>query len=901
MTGRTLAHYQILDKLGEGGMGMVYKAHDAHLDRLVALKVLAEDRVASRASKERFVREARAASALNHPNIITIHDVASEDGADFIVMEYVQGQSLDALIPSDGLKPAEALRLAVQIADALAAAHVAGIIHRDLKPGNVMVTESGQVKVLDFGLAKQIEMAETSDARPTRTIGPQTEQGAILGTIEYMSPEQAEGKPLDFRTDIFSFGTLLYEMVTGRRAFEADSTAATLAALLRENPKLPSQVAKGIPPELERIIERCLRKQPERRFRSTFHLKLALEDLAHDLETGRPTKAGGRVQRSAATRWLWPAGIVLAAALFAAIWWGRRPEEAPPPSPMTLLTGDASLSIDPALSSDGKLVAYASDRAGDGDLDIWVQQRAGGAPIRLTKDPGVEREPRFSPDGNTIVYRSDRDGGGIYVIPALGGEARLVVKEGRNPRFSPDGTEIAYWVGRGTRGRVQVVPLRGGTPRDLLPETDQAAYPVWSPDGKHVLVRDFREQQYDAWVVPAAGGPAIRTGLYDYLRERGFEPWQQQVVWRWLPGDVLLFSARLGDSTNLWSIRISEGSWRVTGEARRITSGAGVDTSASAAAGVMAFASQRPSTDIYAAPLEPNRGVLTGEPVRLTERSSPHETPSVTERGDKVAYRASRFGSVDIWLLDPARGKDTALTSTATAEWNPAITWDGSGVIYYFCDPAADCLGYLLRQGEVVPEVLCKGCRDPALSRDGAWILHTDPAVHGLYLQERATGRRIALVRDARYNIWQPGLAPDGRWASFATERERDTCRVHIIPARGRGPVAESDWITIEGGRWNDKPRWSPDGNLLYFVSDRDGYLCIWAQDLDPATKRPRGAPRAVYHAHGSRRSLSNSEVSTLEISIARNRLVFNMTELAGSIWTTALQESVAEGSPPDR
>jgi Tol biopolymer transport system component/predicted Ser/Thr protein kinase len=900
MIGRTISHYQILEKLGEGGMGVVYKARDIHLDRFVAVKILPPEKVVDPERKRRFVQEAKAASALSHPNIIHVYDIDQADDIDYIAMEYVAGKRLDQLIPWHGMPLTDVLKCAVQIADALAAAHGAGIVHRDLKPGNVMVNDPGQVKVLDFGLAKQTETAESSEASDTRTMGPQTEEGTILGTIAYMSPEQAEGKPLDFRSDIFSFGTLLYEMVTGRRAFEADSTAATLAALLHENPKLPSEVVEGIPPELERIIERCLRKQPEKRFQSTSYLKFALEDIADDLEAGRPVRAGVKIERSATSRWLWLVTVPIGVAVIAAIWWGWRPGEAPQPAPLTLLTGDAGLSIDPTLSSDGKLVAYASDRAGDGDLDIWVQQRAGGAPIRLTQDPGVEREPMFSPDGNTIAFRSDRDGGGIYVIPALGREARLVVKGGRNPRFSPDGSEIAYWVGRGTRGRVQVVPPRGGTPRDLLPESDQGAYPVWSPDGKHVLMRDFREQQYDAWVVPATGGPAMRTGLYDYLRERGFEPWQQQVVWQWLPGNVLLFSARLGDSTNLWSIQVSEGSWKVTGEARRITSGAGVDTSPSVAAGVLAFASLRPSTDIYSAPLEPNRGVLTGDAVRLTERSSPHEMPSVTERGDKVAYRASRFGSLDVWLLDRTRGKDTALTSTPAGEWSPLITWDGSGVTYYFCDPR-DCLGYFLRQGEVIPELLCKGCRDPVLSRDGAWILHTDPAVHGLYLQERASGGRTALVHDARYNIWQPGLSPDGRWACFATERERDTCRVHIIPARGNGPVAESAWITIGAGHWDDKPRWSLDGNLLYFVSDRDGYLCIWAQDLDPVTKQPRGEPRAVYHAHGSRRSLANTEVSTLDISISRDKLVFNMTELAGSIWTTASHGGVAEGVGPAR
>jgi serine/threonine protein kinase len=223
MVDRTISHFEILEKLGEGGMGVVYKARDTHLDRFVALKVLPPERVADPERKRRFVQEAKAASALNHPNIITIHDIAQESGIDFIVMEYVPGKTVDELIPRKGMRLNKALKVAVQIADALAAAHTAGIIHRDLKPGNVMVTEDGRVKVLDFGLAKLTEIVAPGEDEATRTLKPATEEGAILGTVAYMSPEQAQGKPVDARSDIFAFGSLLYEMVAGRRAFQSDT------------------------------------------------------------------------------------------------------------------------------------------------------------------------------------------------------------------------------------------------------------------------------------------------------------------------------------------------------------------------------------------------------------------------------------------------------------------------------------------------------------------------------------------------------------------------------------------------------------------------------------------------------------------------------------------------------
>jgi serine/threonine protein kinase len=233
MTGHRLLHYEILERLGEGGMGVVYKARDTHLDRFVAIKVLPPERTADAARKARFVREAKAASALNHPHIVTIHDISSEGGRDFIVMELVTGKTLDELIGRKGLKLNEALKLGAQIADALAAAHAAGIVHRDLKPANLMVSDSGAVKVLDFGLAKLTESATESDQdAPTRTVRAQTEEGAVVGTAAYMSPEQAEGKRLDARSDIFSFGAVLYETITGRRAFPGESTAATLSAIL---------------------------------------------------------------------------------------------------------------------------------------------------------------------------------------------------------------------------------------------------------------------------------------------------------------------------------------------------------------------------------------------------------------------------------------------------------------------------------------------------------------------------------------------------------------------------------------------------------------------------------------------------------------------------------------------
>ena len=379
MIGQTISHYQILGKLGEGGMGVVYKARDTHLDRFVALKVLPPEKVADPERKRRFVQEAKAASALNHPNIITIYDIDTSGGVDFIAMEYVEGQTLSRLISRRPLPLEQALDYGVQIASALAAAHRAGITHRDLKPGNVMVTgpegsgHPGLVKVLDFGLAKLTEAGVPGEDQPTRTLQQQTEEGALLGTVAYMSPEQAEGKPVDSRSDIFSFGVLLYEMVSGRRAFERDSKLSTLSAILREEPK---PLGGDVPPELDRIVSRCLRKDPNRRSQHMGDVKVALEELR---EESVSAKLAAPATPAARRRpWLWGAPV-LAVLVAALAWWGlsawrqRVSERAPAGRIESIAVLPlANLSGDPAQEyfADGMTEALISDLAQIGALRV---------------------------------------------------------------------------------------------------------------------------------------------------------------------------------------------------------------------------------------------------------------------------------------------------------------------------------------------------------------------------------------------------------------------------------------------------------------------------------------------------------------------------------------------------
>jgi eukaryotic-like serine/threonine-protein kinase len=290
MIGTTVSHYRILEKLGEGGMGVVYKARDLRLDRFVCIKVLRAEQLKDESRKQRFVQEAKSASSLNHPNIITIHEIDQADGTDFIVMEFVAGKTLQQLIPSGGLPVADVLKYAIPIASALAAANAAGIIHRDIKPGNIMVGSNGIVKVLDFGLAKLTAQEENADG-VTQTLKAQTEEGTVVGTAAYMSPEQAQGKTVDARSDIFSFGAVLYEMLSGHRAFQGANRMSTLASILQQEPKPLTEFDSRIPREVERIVVRCLRKDPDRRFQHMADLKVALEELKEESDSGKLTSA----------------------------------------------------------------------------------------------------------------------------------------------------------------------------------------------------------------------------------------------------------------------------------------------------------------------------------------------------------------------------------------------------------------------------------------------------------------------------------------------------------------------------------------------------------------------------------------------------------------------------------
>jgi Tol biopolymer transport system component/predicted Ser/Thr protein kinase len=905
--GRTISHYRIAAKLGDGGMGVVWKARDTRLDRFVALKVLPAAMTGDPERKRRFVQEAKAASALNHPNIITIYEIDQAEGVDFIAMEFVPGKSLQQLISRKRLELNEALKYAIQLADALAAAHAAGIVHRDLKPGNIMVNEKGCLKVLDFGLAKLTEQGRAGESDRTQTVAgaPRTFEGTIAGTPSYMSPEQAQGMKLDGRTDIFSFGSLLYELVSGRRAFVGDSTTAVLSAIVRDEPKPAAEIVPGIPRALDRVLARCLQKDPNRRYQHAGDLKIDLQQASEDLVSGDSAiRDETPRKRNVGRRWWFAAAAACLAMAFAVGWRLHDPAAALPPWKLARLTTDAGLSDAPAISADGKLVAYSSDRGPGGERDLYVKQVAGGQPIRLTFDGAGNTAPDFSPDGSQIVFRSNRDGGGIYEVPAFGGEVRLLARDGLNPRFSPDGSQVAYWVGSPDvsaavpgNGAVWVVPVAGGQPRRVGPDFTNARFPVWSPDGKHLLIvgytsaKSMQSAFLDWWIVATDGGQPVRTGIYDALLRAGLQGRDsagtplstEPSVPRpgcWLAAtNSVIFPAGSGDTSNLWETALSRATGKASGAFTRMTAGAGNEVEPScASADAVAFTNLDIRTDVWSQPFDLDRGKPKGAMERITRGPAKREQPSLSSDGRYVAFAAAESGRLNIWLRELATGKESHVASSPLVQRYPAI--DASGGEIAFSVYENDGRSVYVSTPGGTPEKLCEGfVRATDWSRDGKTLLIFGGYPYQIDALDVASHRHAALLKHPTYNLLYGRFSPDNRWISFTARTQPIRARIAIAPLDGEKPVPESAWIRIAEAGAADWANWSPDGKTLYFTSPRDGHTCLWGQRLEAASHRPVGAVFAVQHFHG------NASIQQGGWAAAGGRIVMVLREHTGNIW----------------
>jgi Tol biopolymer transport system component/predicted Ser/Thr protein kinase len=748
--GTHLGPYEVLSLIGSGGMGEVYRARDTRLGREVAIKVLPPDRVTDADRRRRFVQEAQAASALSHPHIITIYEIESADGNDFIVMEYVRGKSLDAVIPRQGMRLNEALRIAIAVADALAAAHARGIIHRDLKPANVIVGTDGTVKVLDFGLAKLIRDADTPEEdSPTRTSHALVSApGTIAGTAAYMAPEQAMGGTVDARTDIFSFGAMLYEMVTGSRAFPGASTADTLSAVIRAEPKPPSAVVTEIQSDLEKVILRCLRKGPQRRYQHLDDVKVALEDIKEESESGASLPAGVvRKRRPRLIATFAAAALVIVIVAAVAAWLLLRSLQraaAPPAMRVVPLTTMAGLEFHPTFSPDGNQVAFTWNGPKQDNWDIYVTIVGSANERRLTSDPGEDVRPAWSPDGREIAFiRQQLDDSTIYVVSPLGGVERRVgdFHGADSIAWSPDGRWLAvgnsgylnfgmYVMGarpggRGPRG-IYLIPAEGGDPRPLIASQPGRAdsNPAFSPDGRRLSYVSCRSTG------KALGRADCNLYVVDVNTARASAGTSRLLtspqllegpVWT-RDGSAIIYTGASDVSPNspLWRTL-----WRVPVDGRGaperldIAGDAALNPALATSRDRLTFARVWRDADIYR--------FDAGRSAHLVAGSSFEETePRFSPDGRKLVFASARSaGLLDIWATDADGANAQQITHGPGVQGSPFWSPDARRIVFDSQGDDRRSHVWMIDSDGGAPRQLTTEAGDqvvPTWSRDGKWI-----------------------------------------------------------------------------------------------------------------------------------------------------------------------------------
>ena len=852
--GTRLGPYELLAPVGAGGMGEVWKARDSRLDRIVALKFSTTE------FSQHFEREARAISSLNHPHICQLYDV----GPNYLVMEFVDGRPL-----TGPLSVEKALHYAGQVLDALHAAHSQGIVHRDLKPANILVTKSG-AKLLDFGIARQLTPGLDAHTR-TATI-----KGELMGTLEYMSPEQLQGQPVDARSDLFAFGCVLYEWLSGRKPFPGPTPANVMSAILEREPA-PLDVA----PSLARVVRTCLAKDREQRFQTALDLKRNLEWSAESQPAAAPTR-----------RWATPSAIIagaLAVALAVALGSVLLRQPLPPPAEYfaTRLTYDDGLTTDPAISPDGKLIAFASDRSGDDHLDIYVQQTGGGPAVRLTQTVGDDHEPTFSPDGSTIVFRSEREGGGLYTMPTFGGDPRLLVQRGHDPRFSPDGRYIAYTTEKsGTdtvavSGRCYVIPAVGGQPRLVTPEFRGATWPIWIANQTLLFLGiSVSDPRLYWWATDVENpSPVISTLLPTSTRGAALNS----------EGNQLVFVSGAGDEVGgVWSMPFEPKTATATGAPRRLMMGMGDSVRvAVASGGTMVAARTHPAVNVWSLPLKGQAA-----PQQLTFDAAPKSLPDLSPDGRYVIFVQNRSGSDDVLVRDLSTGRETAIASTPLRESHPLFTAGGTQVaLAQYVQPAPATPGFKVFSYPTIggaPQLRAEisAGRFDQLSEDGRFVVRHAGPEPALTVYDLTTKAEEIIVRAPSRSIYQPRISRDGEWITFLVKADETDSRIYAARFRGTQPIPSTDWIPLTSGdAGDDKPRLTADRRRLYYTSEADGHRCIWIQPLDPETLRPIGAPVAFQHFHSARRSLARVLSNLQEIAIGGDQLIFNMAETTGNLW----------------
>ena len=816
MVGHTLGHFRITARLGSGGMGIVYRAHDEKLDRTVAIKLVGRETGATPADRARIVDEARASSALSHPNICTVYETGEIDGQAYIAMEYVQGRPLSELIPVNGLPSEAVVRYGAQIADALEHAHARGVVHRDLKTPNVVISADGRAKVLDFGLARRVpSIANEVMTRSSDAVAP----GPFAGTLPYMPPELLLGQETDERSDIWSLGVTLFEMATGELPFkgrnEYDMTAGILRAPL---PPLPAHV----PAMIRGVIQRCLLKDPAHRYQRAGEVRAALEAIQSDIALPPSIQPPARKIRG---RVLAAGGTVIAIA--AAVLVLQRQRE---PSRqigtgagrLTLALASDTPVFDPAISADGKMLCYAAEDAG-GQVDLFVRRVAGGALVRLTNNQARESAPRFAPDGERVLFTSRESADGVpelRMVPAFGGDAIATIPAAAAGVWSADGRRLAF-LKRGPSSRVDLtVANADGSSAQAILSSDSAypflREPAWAPDGRSVaIVRGTGGVAGEIWLVPAGGGPPRRpfTDPADVFADSPV----------FTDAGDLIHSSNRGGATNLWSYPAGGGA------PVRLTTGPGPDTAPTlTTSGTVAFINSRWRNTLEIHP-------LSGAPPQTLTTHSPFLWgPVYSPDGREIAFSRSEVdGSWHIWTIPAAGGTPRRITSGPAGEVYSRYSPDGRYVWFHTWQTPRR-IGRVARDTGVVEWPSFGGGSDgfPDESPDGRTVVITriDADAERLYLAPAAGGSAKLLTRTAgAVAKW----SPDGKRLAFAANRgytggiflfDRDSGREQQLTSTGGWPV------------------WMNDGaEIAYIVLGRTGNQEIHVVPARGGTPRPLG------------------------------------------------------------